>query len=102
MAQAEIDTNTRSQMGQRRPPEATASLPKRVEQLPHPSHLRLAAASHAQVEFSGEAHMEGRTAFAQWDLLEDLCACERYSTICKVHLNVLLCSDSLYFCPDCR
>jgi len=65
-------------------------------------HLRLAASSPAQVEFSLEAPMQGQTLCAQCDLPEDRCSCERYCTICKGQLNVRLCSDGLYYCPDCR
>jgi len=38
----------------------------------------------------------------QCDLPEDRCACEKYCTICKGQVNVRLCSDGLYYCPDCR
>ena len=63
---------------------------------------RLAAACHAQVEFSLEALMAGPTVCMQCDLPEDRCTCERYCTICKGQQNVRLCSDGLYYCPDCR
>jgi hypothetical protein len=56
MAQAEIDTSTRSPTGQRSPLTTGASRCNvtAVEGLAHLPHLRLAAASHAQVEFSRE------------------------------------------------
>src|SRR6266480_1728993 len=72
------------------------------ERLAHFTQLRLAASSHAQVEFCGEALMQGPTVCAQCDLPEDRCACEKYCTICKGQVNVRLCSDGLYYCPDCR
>src|SRR5260370_26770115 len=46
--------------------------------------------------------MQGPTHCAQCDLPEERCACERYCTICKGQHNVRLCSDGLYYCPDCR
>jgi hypothetical protein len=68
----------------------------------YPSDLRLAAASHAQVQFSREATMQGPTHCAQCDLPEERCTCEKYCTICKGQHNVRLCMDGLYYCPDCR
>ena len=83
--------------------EGMGSAPKdQVNQSAYPSHLRLAASSLAQVEFSLEAFMQGQTLCAQCDLPEDRCSCERYCTICKGQMNVRLCSDGLYYCPDCR
>ncbi|MGA3175996.1 MAG: hypothetical protein ABSE19_01465 [Candidatus Acidiferrum sp.] len=38
----------------------------------------------------------------QCDKTEEYCACEKYCTICKGQHNVRLCSDGLYYCPDCR
>jgi len=46
--------------------------------------------------------MQGQTLCSQCDLPEDRCSCERYCTICKGQMNVRLCSDGLYYCPDCR
>src|SRR5260370_17118823 len=73
-----------------------------VERLAHSAHLHLAAASHAQVEFSREALMQGPTLCAQCDLPEDRCACEKYCTICKGQQNVRLCSDGLSYSPHSR
>jgi hypothetical protein len=39
---------------------------------------------------------------AQCDLPEDRCTCERYCTNCKGQERIKLCSDGLYYCPDCR
>src|SRR5438094_8612320 len=64
-------------------------------------HLRLAASSPAQVEFSLEALMLAQTLCAQCDLPEDRCSCERYCTICKGQLNVRLCSDGHYYFRVC-
>src|SRR5215472_7660738 len=64
--------------------------------------VRLAARSFPQVKSRREVQMEGPTLCAQCDLPEDRCTCERYCTICKGQLNVRLCSDGLYYCPDCR
>src|SRR6266576_3107021 len=55
-----------------------------------------------KVVFCGEALMQGPTHCAQCDMPEDRCTCERYCTICKGQLNVRLCTDGLYYCPDCR
>ena len=38
----------------------------------------------------------------QCDKPEYQCSCEKYCTICKGQLNVKLCADGLYYCPDCR
>lgn len=46
--------------------------------------------------------MEGPTVCVQCDMPEDRCTCEKYCTICKGQHNVRLCSDGLYYCPDCR
>jgi len=49
-----------------------------------------------------EALMQAPTNCSQCDLPEERCTCERYCTICKGQHNVRLCSDGLYYCPDCR
>ncbi len=46
--------------------------------------------------------MEGPTVCVQCDMTEERCTCERYCTICKGQHNIRLCSDGLYYCPDCR
>ena len=33
---------------------------------------------------------------------ESDCTCEKYCTICKGQHAVRLCSDGLYYCPECR
>jgi hypothetical protein len=38
----------------------------------------------------------------QCDKTEEDCKCEKYCTICKIQLNVRLCLDGLYYCPECR
>jgi len=38
----------------------------------------------------------------QCDKPEQYCSCEKYCTICKGQSNVRLCTDGLYYCPDCR
>src|SRR2546430_15608182 len=48
------------------------------------------------------APMEGPTVCVQCDMPEERCTCERYCTICKGQHNIRLCSDGLYYCPDCR
>jgi hypothetical protein len=40
----------------------------------------------------------------QCEKAEPFCTCEKYCTICKGQgqVNVKLCADGLYYCPDCR
>jgi hypothetical protein len=79
-----------------------AELQETVSDSPLIFHVHLAGAHRALVQFRREALMQGPTACAQCDLPEERCTCERYCTICKGQLNVRLCSDGLYYCPDCR
>jgi hypothetical protein len=58
---------------------------------------------------SGKVSLGGRMAAnyqrvvcAQCDQPEESCTCERYCVICKGQDNIRLCSDGLYYCPDCR
>jgi hypothetical protein len=46
--------------------------------------------------------MQGPTVCLQCDKTEEFCNCERYCTICKGQHEVRLCTDGLYYCPDCR
>jgi hypothetical protein len=46
--------------------------------------------------------MQGPVVCAQCDKPEHQCSCEKYCSICKGQLNVKLCADGLYYCPDCR
>ena len=46
--------------------------------------------------------MEGATVCVQCEMPEERCACEKYCTICKGQHSIRLCSDGLYYCPDCR
>lgn len=39
---------------------------------------------------------------SQCDKTEEYCSCEKYCTICKGQVQVRLCMDGLYYCPDCR
>jgi hypothetical protein len=48
------------------------------------------------------ASMAGPILCDQCNKSEGQCACEKYCTICKGQHNVRLCSDGLYYCPDCR
>src|SRR5215472_3641981 len=48
------------------------------------------------------ALMEGPTVCVQCEMPEERCACERYCTICNGQHSIRLCSDGLYYCPDCR
>jgi hypothetical protein len=49
-----------------------------------------------------EASMAGPIVCGQCDRTEGNCNCEKYCTICKGQINVKLCADGLYYCPDCR
>jgi hypothetical protein len=44
----------------------------------------------------------GQIVCAQCDQTEQNCKCDRYCTICKGQTQVKLCSDGLFYCPDCR
>jgi hypothetical protein len=46
--------------------------------------------------------MRGPTVCVQCDKTETYCSCEKYCTICKGQSEVHLCTDGLYYCPDCR
>jgi hypothetical protein len=46
--------------------------------------------------------MQGPILCVQCDKTESNCSCDRYCTICKSQINVKLCADGLYYCPDCR
>ena len=46
--------------------------------------------------------MPGPIVCSQCDKSEHDCTCEKYCTICKGQDKVRLCSDGLYYCPDCR
>ena len=46
--------------------------------------------------------MQGPVLCVQCDKPEYQCNCEKYCTICNGQLNVRLCADGLYYCPDCR
>ena len=46
--------------------------------------------------------MPGPVVCVMCDKTEEHCSCEKYCTICKGQHNVRLCSDGLYYCPDCR
>ena len=46
--------------------------------------------------------MEGPTVCVQCEMPEERCACEKYCSICKGQHSIRLCSDGLYYCPDCR
>lgn len=46
--------------------------------------------------------MQGPILCSQCDKPEGSCNCEKYCTICKAQINVKLCADGLYYCPDCR
>jgi hypothetical protein len=63
----------------------------------------LAATLCGQVKFLLEIAMPyGPVLCVQCDKPEYDCACEKYCTICKSLDNVHLCTDGLYYCPDCR
>jgi len=46
--------------------------------------------------------MAGPVVCAQCEKPEHDCHCEKYCTICKGQHAVRLCSDGLYYCPECR
>ena len=46
--------------------------------------------------------MPGPIVCGQCDRTETNCNCEKYCTICKGQMNVRLCADGSYYCPDCR
>jgi hypothetical protein len=46
--------------------------------------------------------MPAPTVCMQCDKPEESCACEKYCTICEGQDKVRLCTDGLYYCPDCR
>jgi hypothetical protein len=68
----------------------------------HNPNVQLAGFRLRQVQFSLEAAMQGPVVCVQCDKPEGQCNCEKYCTICKGQLNVKLCADGLYYCPDCR
>jgi hypothetical protein len=39
---------------------------------------------------------------SQCDKTEEYCTCEKYCAICKGQSSVRLCTDGLYYCPECR
>jgi hypothetical protein len=39
---------------------------------------------------------------SQCDKSEEYCTCEKYCSICKGQTTVRLCTDGLYYCPECR
>ena len=51
---------------------------------------------------SGGSPMPGPIVCNQCDKTEQECVCGKYCTICKGQDKVRLCSDGLYYCPDCR
>jgi hypothetical protein len=55
-----------------------------------------------QVEFFPEGLMPAQVLCVQCDKSEEHCVCEKYCTICQGQLDVRLCMDGLYYCPDCR
>ena len=62
----------------------------------------LAAVLRAQVKFLLETAMPyGPVLCSQCDKPEYDCTCEKYCSICKGMDNVHLCTDGLYYCPDC-
>ena len=69
----------------------------------HPtSGALLAALRSRQVTSFGRRIMPGPIVCSQCDKTEHDCTCEKYCTICKGQDKVRLCSDGLYYCPDCR
>jgi hypothetical protein len=46
--------------------------------------------------------MHGPVVCTQCEKPEHDCVCEKYCTICKGQHSVRLCSDGLYYCPECR
>jgi hypothetical protein len=46
--------------------------------------------------------MQGPTVCQQCDKTEQYCNCDKYCTICQGQSDVHLCTDGLYYCPDCR
>jgi hypothetical protein len=63
---------------------------------------RLAASRSTQVHSFWRLPMPGPIVCSQCDKTEQDCSCEKYCTICKGQDKVRLCSDGLYYCPDCR
>lgn len=57
-----------------------------------------------QVEFGERQEMAAKQQIvcSQCDKSEEYCRCDKYCVICKGQLNVRLCADGLYYCPDCR
>ncbi len=49
-----------------------------------------------------EGVMAGPVVCTQCEKTEHDCACEKYCTICKGQHAVRLCTDGLYYCPECR
>jgi len=39
---------------------------------------------------------------AQCEMSEQRCECEKYCSLCQGQIDARLCSDGLYYCPDCR
>lgn len=49
-----------------------------------------------------EAVFPVRIVCAVCDQVEQECKCDRYCVICKGQHGIRLCTDGLYYCPDCR
>jgi hypothetical protein len=49
-----------------------------------------------------EALMAAPVLCAVCEKTEEFCDCEKYCTICKGQYGIRLCTDGLYYCPDCR
>src|SRR5580704_8077380 len=102
---AEIDTNTRSKTRQRSHRKRlsydfVATIPSWILRiLPLARGLPLCAP--VRYILFGGSPCPGRSC-SQCDKTEPECTCEKYCTICKGQDKVRLCSDGLYYCPDCR
>jgi len=100
--EAEIHTNMRVPGRQSSLLQGTGIGTDAVVQLAVPRASLLAATSITQVQFSLGAPMRSQVVCSICDKTEHDCLCEKYCTNCKGQYNVHLCSDGLYYCPECR
>jgi hypothetical protein len=64
--------------------------------------LRLLPPALLRYSFLWGRPMRSQVVCSICDKSEHDCLCEKYCTICKGQHNVRLCSDGLYYCPECR
>ena len=63
--------------------------------------LSTAGAARRRAEAKENA-MKSAVLCSQCDRPEAQCDCDRYCCYCQGQLNIRLCVDGKYYCPDCR